>query len=299
MAAIQANGITIEYDIHGPDDGEPLLLVMGLGAQLTAWPIDFVDALVERSFRVVRFDNRDIGLSTKIDAPAPTRRQTIMSAMSRRFAKEAAYTLDDMAADAAGLLDGLGIERAHVVGASMGGMISQTLAINHPGKVATLTSIMSNTSDRRHGRVSAGLLRRISKLLTDDPALAVDRGVEISRLTSGPHFDEALARAEGKAAFERCYEPAGMSRQVMAISASPDRTDALGAVTAPTLVIHGLVDRLVKPSGGIATAKAVAGSRLVMYPDMAHDLPRPRWPEILEEIELNTRRAPVLQTRVA
>jgi pimeloyl-ACP methyl ester carboxylesterase len=299
MAAIEANGITIEYDIHGAGDGEPLLLVMGLGGQLIAWPLEFVDALTARGFRVVRFDNRDIGLSTKIDAPVPTRRKTIMSAMSRRFAKDAAYTLDDMAADAAGLLDALGIEQAHVVGASMGGMISQTLAIRHPGKVATLTSIMSNTGDRRHGRVSAALLRRIGKLLTDDPALAVDRGVEIARLTSGPHFDEAVARAQGKAAFERSYEPAGASRQAMAVSASPDRNDALRSVTAPTLVIHGLVDRLVRPSGGVATAKAVAGSRLVMYPDMGHDLPRPRWPEIVQEIELNTRRAPIVRTHVA
>jgi pimeloyl-ACP methyl ester carboxylesterase len=299
MAAVQANGITIEHDVHGPDDGEPLLLVMGLGGQLIAWPIEFVDALVQRGFRVVRFDNRDIGLSTKIDAPVPTRRQTIMSAMSRRFAKDAAYTLDDMAADAAALLDGLGIERAHVVGASMGGMISQALAIRHPDKVATLTSIMSNTGDRRHGRVSAGLLRRMSKLMTDDPALAVDNGVEIGRLTSGPHFDEAIVRAQAKAAFERCYDPAGVSRQAMAISASPDRTDALRSVTAPTLVIHGLMDRLVKPSGGVTTAKAVAGSRLVMYADMAHDLPRPRWPEIFDEIELNARRAPVVWSRAA
>jgi pimeloyl-ACP methyl ester carboxylesterase len=299
MAALEANGITIEYDIHGPDDGEPLLLVMGLGAQLIGWPIEFVDALVERGFRVVRFDNRDVGLSTKIDAPVPTRRQTIMSAISRRFAKDAAYTLDDMAADAAGLLDGLGIERAHVVGVSMGGMIGQMLAINYPAQVATLTSIMSNTGDRRHGRVSLALLRRMGKLLTDDPALAVDRGVEMGRLTSGPHFDEAVARREAKAAFERSYEPAGVSRQAMAISASSDRTDALRTVTAPTLVIHGLVDRLVRPSGGMATAEAVAGSRLVMYPDMAHDLPRPRWPEIIEEIELNSRRAPVTQTRAA
>jgi pimeloyl-ACP methyl ester carboxylesterase len=291
MAAIDANGITIEYDVHGADAGDPLLLVMGLGGQLIAWPLEFVNILVERGFRVVRYDNRDSGLSTMIDAPPPTTRQMVLSTISKRFAKHATYTLADLADDAAGLLDALGIERAHVVGASMGGMISQTLAIRHRDKTASLTSIMSNTGDRRHGRAAFGLLRSLSKLMSDDPVLAVDRGVEMARLTSGPHFDERVAREQVTAACERSYNPAGTGRQALAISASPDRTAALGTVTVPTLVIHGLADRLVRSSGGVATAKAVPGSRLVMYPDMAHDLPRPRWPEIADEIEMNARRA--------
>ena len=155
MTAASINGLTIEYEEHGDPSDEPLLLVMGLGTQLLGWPLGFVERLVGRGFRVIRFDNRDIGLSTKIDAPPPTVRQIVLSVVSPRFAK-AAYTLSDMADDAAGLLDHLGIERAHVVGASMGGMIAQTLAIEHPHRVASLTSIMSNTGDRKHGRMAFG-----------------------------------------------------------------------------------------------------------------------------------------------
>ena len=152
MSAATVNGISIEYDVHGADDGEPLLLVMGLGGQLVAWPLEFVERLVARGFRVIRFDNRDIGLSTKMPAPPPTRREVIVAVVAPSFAKSE-YTLNDMADDAAGLLDHLGIDAAHVVGLSMGGMISQSLAIRHPDKVKSLTSIMSNTGDRKHGRV--------------------------------------------------------------------------------------------------------------------------------------------------
>ncbi len=289
MASAHVNGITIEYDVHGDAGADPLLLVMGLGGQLIAWPLDFVGALTARGFRVIRFDNRDIGLSTKIDVPPPTKRQMILSVVSPRFATSS-YTLADMADDAAGLIEHLGVDRAHVVGASMGGMIAQTIAIRHPHRVASLTSIMSNTGDRRHGKVSPRLLRKLPALLTRDPDEAIDNGVEISRLTAGAHFDEALAREAATAAFQRNYDPAGAARQTVAIAASPDRTADLAAVTAPTLVVHGLADRLVRPSGGIATAKAVPGSRLVMYPDMGHDLPRTRWDELISEIALNAAR---------
>jgi pimeloyl-ACP methyl ester carboxylesterase len=290
MAAASINGITVEYDVHGPADADPVLLVMGLGGQLIAWPLDFVDDLVAQGFRVIRFDNRDAGLSTKIDAPAPTRRQMILSILSPRFAK-AAYTLDDMADDAAGLLEHLGIERAHVVGASMGGMIAQTLTIRHPQRVASLTSIMSNTGDRRHGRISPKLLRKLPKFTRRNPEEAIPTAVELGRLISGTDFDEAAVRDAATAAFERSYDPDGTARQTMAIAASADRTPALASVTAPTLVIHGLADLLVRPSGGIATAQAVPGARLLMYPDMGHDLPRRRWSEIVEEIALNAGRA--------
>jgi pimeloyl-ACP methyl ester carboxylesterase len=290
MTAASVNGITVEYDVHGAPDAAPLLLVMGLGGQLIAWPLEFVDGLVAQGFRVIRFDNRDTGLSTKIPAAPPTKRQMILSVLWPRFAKSA-YTLADMADDAAGLLDHLEIERAHVVGASMGGMIGQTIAIRHPQRVATLTSIMSNTGDRRHGRISPKLLRKLPKLMTSRPEQAVRTSVEIARLTAGANFDEAAVRAAATAAVERSYDPAGTARQTVAIAASPDRTAALGSVTVPTLVIHGLADLLVRPSGGIATAKAVPGARLVMYPDMGHDLPRHRWTEIFDEIALNAARA--------
>jgi pimeloyl-ACP methyl ester carboxylesterase len=283
MTAASVNGITIEYDVTGDDGDEPLLLVMGLGGQLTAWPLEFVDRLVAKGFRVIRFDNRDIGLSTMMPAPPPTRRQIFLSIVSRRFAKSS-YLIDDMADDAAALLDHLGMAPAHVMGISMGGMISQALAIRHPDKVASLTSIMSNTGNRKHGKVRKSLLRKLPRMMVRNPDEAVDKGVEMFRLISGPHFDADAARKMGQEAFERSYQPDGVARQSMAISASPDRTHDLGRVRVPTLVVHGLVDPLVMPSGGIATAKAIPGAKLVMYPDMGHDLPLPRWDDIIEEI---------------
>jgi pimeloyl-ACP methyl ester carboxylesterase len=291
MTAAPVNGITIEYEVHGPADGTPLLLVMGLGGQLIGWPLEFVEHLTARGFRVIRYDNRDVGLSTKIDAPPPTRWQMFVATVSRRWAK-APYTLADMADDAAGLLDHLGIERAHVVGASLGGMIAQTLAIHHPARVASLASIMSNTGDRKNGRTSFWLLAKMRKFVArpTDPETAIDDGVVMFRLISGSHFDEAAVRQAVKEAVERSYFPDGAARQLIAAAASPDRTPGLRDVTASTLVIHGLLDRLVKPSGGIATAKAVPGARLVMYPDMGHDLPPPRWDEIAEEIGDNAGR---------
>jgi pimeloyl-ACP methyl ester carboxylesterase len=288
MTAAPANGITIEYDVHG--DGEPLLLIMGLGGQLVGWPIEFVQRLADRGFKVIRFDNRDIGLSSKMTTPPPKRRQLIAALLNRRFAKSE-YKLADMADDAAGLLDHLGIDRAHMVGVSMGGMIAQTLAITHPERVASLTSIMSNTGDRKHGRIHRSLLRRLPSLMTRNPDDAIANGVEVFRLISGPHFDEAAVRAMTEEAFRRNYDAAGVARQTMAVAASPDRTWELGRVRAPTLIIHGLADRLVQPDGGIATANAIPGARLVMYPDMGHDLPRPRSDEIIDEIVENTRRA--------
>ncbi|MFT3851232.1 MAG: alpha/beta hydrolase [Ilumatobacteraceae bacterium] len=290
MTAAQVNGITIEYDEHGDPGGEPLLLVMGLGAQLIDWPMGFVDLLVERGFRVIRFDNRDIGLSTKIDAPAPTVRQMVMATISPRFAHPA-YFLKDMADDAAALLDHLGIESAHVVGASMGGMIAQTIAIEHPAKVRSLVSIMSNTGDRKHGKVAFKLMRRMPKLLAGSRKDPVGGGVVVGRLIAGPHFDEAEARALIEADLARDSDSTGTARQTVAIAGSPDRTADLGRVTVPTLVVHGLVDPLVKPSGGITTAEAIPNAKLLMFPDMGHDLPHNRWDEVAEAIAANAREA--------
>jgi pimeloyl-ACP methyl ester carboxylesterase len=286
-AATIGNGLTLEYDEHG--EGDPLLLVMGLGAQLIAWPLEFVQLLVAEGFRVIRLDNRDIGLSSAIDAPPPTARQMMLSAVAPRRTR-AAYTVDDMADDTAGLLDALGIRRAHVVGASMGGMIAQAMTIRHPGRVASLTSIMSHTGDRKHGRVKRMLLRKLPTLMNRTPGDAVDKGVEMFRLISGPHFDAAAARRLGEEAMARSWRPEGAARQTVAIAASRDRTWDLGRVRVPTLVVHGLADPLVVPSGGIATARAIPGSKLVMFADMGHDLPVPRWGDIVGEIAQTARR---------
>jgi len=288
MAAVTANGITIEYEEQG--DGDPLLLVMGLSGQLIDWPQGFVDELVARGFRVIRFDNRDIGRSTEFTSVPPTTAQLARAVLSRRPIP-AEYRISDMAADAAGLLDALGIERAHVAGTSMGGMITQALAIDHPARVRSITSIMSTTGSRRVGQPKLALVQRFARRPVPTRETAVELGVETFRAISGPAFDEAEARALVAAAVERSFRPAGVARQTAAIIASPDRTPALQRLDVPALVIHGMVDPLVRPSGGLATAKAIPGSRLLMFNDMGHDLPRPRWGEMADAIAANAARA--------
>ena len=200
-----------------------------------------------------------------------------------------------MAADAVALLDHLEVAAVHVVGVSMGGMIAQQLTIDHPERVLSLCSIMSTTGDRRHGTVSPRLLPIMARSMTTprptDPEEAARLGVAGFQLIAGPHFDADEIGASVRLAVSRNVNPLGTIRQLLAIQASPDRTPALRQVTVPTLVIHGLLDRLVQPSGGIATARAVPGAKLVMFPDMAHDLPRPRRAEIVEEISRNAARA--------
>jgi pimeloyl-ACP methyl ester carboxylesterase len=296
MTSAQLGDVTIEYELDGPADGVPMLLVMGLGAQLVAWPTPIVDGLAERGFRVIRMDNRDIGLSTKTEGPAPKRADLFKAFAHRRYA-QSDYLLSDMAGDAVALLDHLDVEAAHVVGVSMGGMIAQQLTIDHPDRVLSLCSIMSNTGTRRHGTVAPRLLPTVALSMTtprpEDPAEAEQLAVDSFRLIAGPHFDEDEMAVMARKAIGRNVNPLGTVRQLLAIQASPDRTPGLRQVTVPTVVIHGLLDQLVLPSGGIATARAVPGSRLVMFPDMAHDLPGPRRAEIVDEIARNAARAKV------
>ena len=291
MASVQANGITIEYEEQG--SGEPLLLVMGLGGQLIDWPPDLIQLLVDNGFRVIWFDNRDSGLSTElVDQAPPTRGQLAKTLIFRR-PLDAPYLLCDMAADAVGLLDALGIDRAHVVGISMGGMIAQQIAIDHPNRVSSLTSIMSTTGDPKVGRPKARVLLRGVRRPEPTPETAVDQGVELFRDISGPTFDEQKFRELFQADLERSWRPHGTARNFAAILASGDRTEALRRLQVPTLVIHGLLDSLVKPSGGIATAEAVPGSRLLLFNDMGHDLPSTRLREIADAITTNAARSRV------
>jgi pimeloyl-ACP methyl ester carboxylesterase len=283
-----STGITLEYEVHG--DGDPLLLVMGLGGQLVAWPATFISGLVDRGFQVITFDNRDIGLSTKIDAAPPTKTQSAMFSISRRFAKSA-YLLSDMAKDAVGLLDALNIERPHVIGMSMGGMIAQTMAIEHPSRVRSLTSIMSTTGNPRVGRPKTSVLLRAGKLTRGSKETFPDRQASLFKLFSGSLYDELEIREVAKLSVERNFTPDGTARQMAAIMASPDRTPQLKKLNVPTLVVHGLEDGLVQPSGGYATTKAIPGARLLAFPDMGHNLPQARIPEILDEIKRNTLRA--------
>ena len=283
-----STGITLEYEVHG--EGDPLLLVMGLGGQLVAWPPTFIAGLVDRGFQVITFDNRDIGLSTKIDAAPPTKTQSAMFSISRRFAKSA-YLLSDMAKDAVGLLDALNIERAHVVGMSMGGMIAQTMAIEHPSRVRSLTSIMSTTGNPRVGRPKTSVLLRAGKLTRGSKETFPERQAALFKLFSGSLYDELEIREVAKLSVERNFTPDGTARQMAAIMASPDRTPQLKKLNVPTLVVHGLEDGLVQPSGGYATTKAIPGARLLAFPDMGHNLPQARIPEILDEIKRNTLRS--------
>jgi pimeloyl-ACP methyl ester carboxylesterase len=277
-----ANGIEIAYETFGDPSDPPLLLVMGLGAQMLAWPDELCRQLAEEGHHVIRFDNRDVGLSTHLhDAPAPRLRDLFL----RR--RRPPYTIDDMADDAVGLLDALGIERAHVVGASMGGFIAQTMAIRHPDRLRSLTLIMTSTGSRRVGRPSRKvLLRLVRRRPAVDREAAVATTVDTFRLigSAGYPVDEDHLRELASRSYDRAYDPDGYLRQVWAITVQPNRTKDLAAITAPTLVIHGLHDPLVGASGGLALARAIGGSTFVGFTGMGHDLPRQLWPDIARQI---------------
>ena len=292
MPKVATNGIELEYVDRG--NGDPLLLVMGLGAQLTSWPDGFVDSLVAQGFRVIAFDNRDSGLSTEMSGSG-LKRGDILKVLLRRPVS-APYQLRDMAADAVGLLDELGIKQAHVVGASMGGMIAQEITIGWPNRVQSLTSIMSNTGDRKNGMIDPKLalkLRRQGDPNPNDRESMIEHSLTMWKWISGPTFNEAEAREFTAAGVDRAIRVEGTERQTAAIFASRDRTAALRLVRTPTLVVHGLVDPLVRPSGGEATARAIPDARLLMFPEMGHDLPEGRWNEIAGAIRQNADRAPL------
>jgi pimeloyl-ACP methyl ester carboxylesterase len=284
-----ANGIELAYQEMGDADGEPLLLVMGLATQMIAWDEQFCSLLVERGFRVVRFDNRDIGRSTKFDAAGVPSRLDMFA--GRRAT--APYLLRDMARDTIGLMDHLGLDSAHVAGASMGGMIAQTLAIEYPDRVDSMVSMMSTTGNRWVGTPH---YRTYGVLLGRPPAnreAIVARAIKTFKVIGSPGFpfDEERIRDIAGRSFDRGYSPAGILRQLHAITASGDRTKALHGVRTPTTVIHGSADVLVRPSGGRATARAIPGARLRMIEGMGHDLPRQVYPQMVEAIAANAARA--------
>ena len=285
MPSVIANGITIEYESAGSVTDPPLLLIMGLGGQMLSWDDVFVDELVKRGVFVIRYDNRDVGLSTWFDSAGVPNIGEMMASALAGTAK-APYVLDDMAADAAGLLDALGIASAHVVGASMGGMIAQAFAIRYPSKVRSLVSIMSTTGERSVGNPHPDAM---AALMSPPPATrdeAIESAVKSYTVFGSPGypFNEQRVRDNAARAFDRGFNPDGVARQLAAVMASPDRTTGLRSVTAPTLVIHGEADPLVDPSGGKATAAAVPGSSLWIVPGMGHDIPPALFAEIAERI---------------
>jgi len=284
MSQVTANGITIAYETHGNPADPPLLLVMGLGAQLTLWPIELVEALAARGYYVIRHDNRDIGLSEKFGhAGIPNFRKV---ALLRMFGirTRLPYRLSDMAGDSVALLSALGIDRAHVVGGSMGGMIAQLMAIEHPERVRTLTSIFSTTGNPRLPRPRPAAMEA---LLSKPPANAtleqvLPIGIKVARAIGSPAYPapEERLRARITSDYHRSFYPEGAARQLAAIMDDGDRRRRLKRVTAPTLVIHGVDDPLVPVEGGRDTAKAIPGAKLHEIAGMGHDLPV----ELVDEI---------------
>ena len=267
MPRATANGIEIEYDTFGDPKAPALLLINGLGAQMIGWDADFCRLLGGRGFFVIRFDNRDAGLSTWME-------------------KGSSYTLDDMAADAVGLLDALGISAAHVVGASMGGFIAQLVALNHPERVLTLTSIMSGPGGEDQVQPTE---QGMAVLLMPAPPTREERiqlGVWAKQQLLGPGdpFDESYERQNIRRAIDRAYNPRGFGHQLGAVAAAPSRLPRLGSIRVPTLVIHGDADVLIPVENGRQVAAAVPGARMLEIPGMGHDVPKRVWPEVVDAI---------------
>jgi pimeloyl-ACP methyl ester carboxylesterase len=280
--------ITLCYETFGDPSDPTMLLIMGLGTQMLGWPEDFCRELAGNGFHVVRFDNRDAGRSTHVDGKPPTIGQLL-----RRDRKAASYTLADMADDAVGLLDHLGVERAHIVGGSMGGMIAQTLAARHPQRVISLTSIMSNTGGRITGQPALVAYPVLLKTAPNDREAFADHIVNMMGKIGSPGFerDTDELREIARQSYDRSYSPASAGRQLAAIIASGSRSKDLARITAPTLVIHGTADKLIRPSGGRATARAIPGAKLLKIEGMGHDLPRGAWPQIVPAIVQTARQA--------
>lgn len=289
MPTLAVNDIEICYESFGPDDAPPLLLVMGLGAQMTLWSTGFISELLELGFRVIRFDNRDAGLSTKTEGDPPDVMALYMKAAAGEPV-EAPYSLSTMAEDAVGLLDALDIPTAHIVGASMGGMIVQMMAIEHPDRVLSMTSIMSTTGSNAVGQPDP---TAIGALLTPPPADrtgAIEATVATARIIAGSLFDEDEARSRATEAYDRCFHPPGPAFQIAAIAATGDRTERLREVQIPTLVVHGREDSLVTLSGGEATAAVIPGADLLVFGRMGHDTPPAYWSAMADAIFHNAMR---------
>jgi pimeloyl-ACP methyl ester carboxylesterase len=269
IAFADVGPIRIAYETFGDPADTPMLLVMGLGTQMLAWPDSMCEELAGAGHFVVRFDNRDVGLSTHLDVPAPTLPQMLL-------ARNPPYRITDMAADAIGLADALGFDRFHLVGVSMGGFIAQTVALDRPERILTLTLLMTSTGSRRVGRPTPGVMRRLA---TAPVAMSREEVLEDTVRTyrvigSRGHLDEDLLRELAGRSYDRAHDPAGRQRQLAAILAQPDRTARLRGLRVPTLVVHGLADPMVAPSGGLALARAIPGARFVGHHGMGHDIVR-------------------------
>ena len=266
---VTVGDVDLAYTAAGDPADPPVLLVGGLGAQLISWEDGFCQALIDRGLYVIRFDNRDAGLSTHLGTEP-----------------DLAYALTDLAGDAAGLIDALGFDSAHVVGVSMGGMIVQLLATEHPGRVRSLTSIMSTTGERGVGEASDAAIALLMAPPAASREAVIDGAVVSNRVMGSPSYPTAPdeVRARAARAFDRAYDPAGFARQLQACLTTPDRTEALRRLDLPALVVHGAADPLIGVSGGRATAAAIPGSELLVIDGVGHELPEAVWPEVVDRI---------------
>ncbi len=279
-----ATGIEIEFETFGSPSNPAVLLVSGFTAQMLMWPAEFCRLIADAGFHVIRFDNRDCGLSTKLDGAEVDTDGVIRAALLEDPVPEVPYNLSDMAADAVGLLDALGIERAHVVGGSMGGMIVQIIAIEHPGRVASLTSIMSNSGEPEYGQPTPEAMEALVAAPPTDRDAYIESSKQWMVWQSKKHSTVEQNRIDAAASFDRSFYPQGAPRQLAAIYASGRRTEGLMNITAPTLIIHGTDDTLIAPSGGQRAAELIPNAKLDMIDDMGHDLPRALWPRITGSI---------------
>ncbi|MFN4230735.1 alpha/beta fold hydrolase [Parvibaculum sp.] len=294
MPQVKANGITLEYESFGPQDRETILLIMGLGAQLTMWPTELCDELVKRGYRVIRYDNRDVGLSHKFDEHGMPDMAAIFGALMAGQPAQSPYSLDDMAADAVGLLDALGVKQAHIAGASMGGMIAQLVAANHPERTLSLTSIMSTTGNPE---VPQGKPEAMAVLMTPAPEgdipAAIERGILAWNTIGSPGYrtdDETLRQWVTRDVHRSLY-PVGTARQMAAIVANGDRREKLKNIKVPAVVLHGVDDPLVPVEGGRDTAKSIPGAELREVPGMGHDFPLALVDTFADAIEAAAKRA--------
>ncbi|MDH3665274.1 MAG: alpha/beta fold hydrolase [Alphaproteobacteria bacterium] len=296
MPQASSNKITIEYESFGAESDPAILLIMGLGMQMIAWPEPFCRDLADKGFRVIRYDNRDTGFSTKLEGARAPGLASLLLRSVLRLPIRVPYTLRDMADDAAGLLDVLNVEAAHIVGASMGGMIAQNFAVMHPQRIHSLTSIMSTSGHRSlpgaDPLVSRHLFR--TRPTSGDREAVIAHNMRTVELIGSPAYpiDEETRREMCSLSFDRCYYPPGFPRHVAAIVEDGDRRERLMKIHEPTLVIHGREDRLVPLAGGIDTAEHVPGARLEIIDGMGHNLPQPLWPQIINLIADNTMRTP-------
>ena len=295
MPQVTANGIDIEYESFGSSSDPTLLLIMGLGMQLIAWPEPFCRELASQGFHVIRYDNRDTGFSTKFEGASAPGLPALLIRSLLRLPIRVPYTLRDMAEDATGLLDRVGIPSAHIVGASMGGMIAQNVAASFPQRVRSLTSVMSTSGHRSlpgaDPLVSRHLFR--SRPTSADREAVIAHNMHTLELIGSPAYpiDEETRREMTSFSFDRCYYPAGFTRHVAAIVQDGDRRQRLGMISAPTLVIHGREDPLVPLAGGIDTAEHIPGAQLEIVDGMGHNLPAPLWPTLIEMIAGHARSA--------